>query len=195
VTGRRRVETGTPHLYDSPPKGLAMERMKALSRGTKLVLASSFLLFFDLFFTWQKLPLDFGRAGRAVASLDGWDAWGLLIGLLTMALVALVVIVHLTDLELSPDVLWGLITLGLATAVFVLTVVKNLTDAESALASYVGIVLAALAVVGAYMARAETRPEAAAEAMRPQTTRPAPRAYEAPKQPERTPVETAGRKW
>ena len=172
-----------------------MERIKALPKGTKLVLASSVLLFFDLFFTWQKLPLDFGRAGRAVAPLDGWDAWGLLIGLLTMALVALVIIVHLTDLELSPDVPWGLITLGVATAVFVLTVVKNLTDAESALASYVGIVLAALAVVGAYMTRAEERPEVIAEPMRPRATRRAPRAYEAPKEPERTTVEPAGRKW
>ena len=172
-----------------------MERIKALPRGTKLVLASGVLLFFDLFFTWQTLPLDFGRAGRAVAPLDGWDAWGLLIGLLTMALVALVIIVHLTDLELSPDVPWGLITLGVATAVFVLTVVKNLTDAESALASYVGIVLAALAVVGAYMTRAEERQEVIAEPMRPRATRRAPRAYEAPKEPERTTVEPAGRKW
>ena len=189
------MNRGTPQMYDSPPKGPAVERIKALPRGTKLVLASGVLLFFDLFFTWQKLQLDFGREGRAVASLDGWDAWGLLIGLLTMALVALVVIVHLTDLELSPDVPWGLITLGLATAVFVLTLVKNLTDAESALASYVGIVLAALVVVGAYMARAEERPEATAEAMRPTTARRPSRAYEAPPEPERTTVETAGHKW
>ena len=172
-----------------------MERIKALPRGTKLVLASGVLLFFDLFFTWQTLPLDFGRAGRAVAPLDGWDAWGLLIGLLTMSLVALVVIVHLTDLELSPDVPWGLITLGLATAVFVLTVVKNLTDAESAVASYVGIVLAALAVVGAYMTRAEERPEVTVEPIRRAPPRHTPRAYEAPTEPERTTVETAGQKW
>ena len=185
----------TPHLYDSPPKGLAMERIKTLPKGTKLVLASSVLLFFDLFFTWQKLPLDFGRNGRAVAPLDGWDAWGLLIGLLTMALVALVVIVYLTDLELSPDVPWGSIALGLATAVFVLTVVKNLTDAESALASYVGIVLAALVVVGAYMTRAEERPEVIIEPMRRTPPRQTQRAYEAPEEPERTTVETAGRKW
>ncbi len=172
-----------------------MERMKTLSRGTKLVLAGGVLLFFDLFFTWQKLEVDYGRAGTGHELLDGWDAWGLLIGLLTMALVALVVIVHLTDVELSPDVPWGLITLGLASAVFVLTVVKNLTDADSALASYVGIVLAALAVVGAYMTRAEARPEATAEAMRPTTAHRPSRAYEPPTEPERTTVETAGRKW
>lgn len=172
-----------------------MERIKALPRGTKLVLASGVLLFFDLFFTWQKLPLDFGRAGRAVAPLDGWDAWGLLIGLLTAALVTLVVLVNLTDVELSPDVPWGLITLGLATAVFVLTVVKNLTDAESALASYVGIGLAALAVVGAYMTRAEERPEATPEVSRPTAARRTSRPYEAPTEPERTTVETAGHKW
>ena len=172
-----------------------MERVKALPRGTKLVLASGVLLFFDLFFTWQNLQLDFGRAGRAVAPLDGWDAWGLLIGLLTMALVTLVVLVNLTDVELSPDVPWGRITLGLGSAVFVLTLVKNLTDSNSAWASYVGVVLAALVVVGAYMARAEERPEAIAEPMRPTTARRATRAYEAPTEPERTPVEVTGRKW
>src|SRR3970282_726073 len=172
-----------------------MERIKALPRGTKLVLASGVLLFFDLFFTWQKLPLDFGRAGRAVAPLDGWDAWGLLIGLLTMALLALDSTAHRTALELWPDVPWGLITLGVATAVFVLTVVKNLPDAESALASYVGIVLAALAVVGAYMTRAEERPEATPEVRRPTAARRDSRPDEAPKEPERTTVETAGRKW
>ena len=173
-----------------------MERIKALSRGTKLVLAGGVLLFFDLFFTWQKLEIDYGRAGTAHELLDGWDAWGLLIGLLTAALVTLVVIVHLTDVELSPDVPWGRITLGLGTAVFVLTLVKNLTDSNSAWASYVGVVLAALVVVGAYMARAEERPEAIAEPMQtPRPARRAPRPYEAPTEPERTTVETAGHKW
>ena len=189
------MNRGTPQMYDSPPKGPAVERIKALPRGTKLVLASGVLLFFDLFFTWQKLQLDFGREGRAVASLDGWDAWGLLIGLLTMALVTLVVIVNLTDVELSPDIPWGRVTLGLATAVFVLTFVKNLTDAESAPASYVGIVLAVLAVVGAYMSRAEERPEPVAVPMRPRAAPRVPPTYEAPTEPERTPVEVTGRKW
>ena len=59
-----------------------MERFKALSTGPKLLLVATPLLFASLFFTWQKLEVDFGRAGRAEALLDGWDFWGLLIGLL-----------------------------------------------------------------------------------------------------------------
>ncbi len=173
-----------------------MERIKALPRGTKLVLASGVLLFFDLFFTWQKLEVDYGRAGSAREALDGWDAWGLLIGLTTMALVALVIIVRATDVELSPDVPWNRIILALSGLLLFLTLVKNLTDANSSWASYVAIVLAALTVVGAYLTRAEERAEPAVETMQ---LKPAPRrappVSTPPAEPERTPVETAGQKW
>ena len=71
-----------------------MERIKGLSTGSKIVLGCGMLLFFSLFFTWQNLQVDFGRAGIATLELDGWDFWGLLIGLVTLAVVGLVVVVH-----------------------------------------------------------------------------------------------------
>ena len=61
-------------------KGQAMDRIKGLSTGSKIVLGCGVLLFFSLFFTWQNLQVDFGRAGIATLTLDGWDFWGLLIG-------------------------------------------------------------------------------------------------------------------
>jgi len=132
-----------------------MERFKALSTGPKLLLVATPLLFLSLFFTWQKLEVDFGRAGSAVQMLDGWDRWGLLIGLLALGLTALAVVAYLTDVELSDDVPWGPLVLGGGIAILALTLLKNLTDADSAWASYVGVLLAALVALGAYETWAE----------------------------------------
>jgi hypothetical protein len=135
-----------------------MGRIKALSNGSKLVLLAAVALFLNLSLTWQKLEVDFGPGVvRGERLLDGWDAWGLLIGVLTIVLVVLVVILQLTDVEVSPDVPWDRIVYGLAGAVFALTLVKNLTDAGSTLASYVGVVLAGLVVVGCALDRREAR--------------------------------------
>jgi uncharacterized membrane protein YobD (UPF0266 family) len=128
-----------------------VDSSKGLPTGSKLVLASSGLLFCNLFFTWQTLAIDFGRAGMAERSLDGWDFWGLMIGLLTLALISLTVLVHASDVDLPPEVPWDSLALGLGLVVFLLTLVKNLTDSGSTLPSYVGVGLGALVVVGAYL--------------------------------------------
>ena len=64
------------------PKGISMANFKALSRGAQIVLVAGPLLFLSLFFTWQNVEVDYGRAGVATLPLDGWDAWGLLLALL-----------------------------------------------------------------------------------------------------------------
>ncbi len=128
-----------------------MDRIKGLSTGSKIVLGCGVSLFFSLFFTWQNLQVDFGRAGIATLTLDGWDFWGLLIGLVTMAVVTLVFVVHATELEVSEDVPWEGVILGLAGLLLGLTVLKNLTDADSAWMSYLGLALAAGVVAGSYL--------------------------------------------
>ena len=95
-----------------------MDRIKGLSTGSKIVLGCGMLLFFSLFFTWQNLQVDFGRAGIATLTLDGWDFWGLLIGLVTLAVVTLVFVVHATELEVSEDVPWEGVILVLARRYF-----------------------------------------------------------------------------
>lgn len=135
-----------------------MERMKALSRGSKVTLGASVLLLASLFFTWQNLVVDFGPAGTAVTHLDGWDVWGLLIGLTSLTLVALVVLRALPDIELPPNLPWSRVTLALGGLAFVLAVVKNLTDRDSAWASYGAVAIAGLVTVGTYLMWAETRP-------------------------------------
>ena len=135
-----------------------MGRIKALSNGSKLVLLAAVALFLNLSLTWQRLEVDYGPGVvRGERLLDGWDAWGLLVGALTFGLIALVVVLQLTDVEVSPDVPWDRIVYGLATAIFALTLVKNLTDAGSTLASYVGVALAGLVLVGCVLDRREAR--------------------------------------
>jgi len=128
-----------------------MAKFKALSRGSQIVLVAGPLLFLSLFFTWQYVEVDYGRAGIATISLDGWDAWGLLLALLVLATVTLVGLQSFTEGELSEDVPWSKITLGLGAAVFAVAAVKNLTDAGSSWLSYGFVGLAGAVLVGAYL--------------------------------------------
>jgi len=128
-----------------------MDRIKGLSTGSKIVLGCGILLFFSLFFTWQNLQVDFGQAGIATLTLDGWDFWGLLIGLVTLTVITLVVVVHATEVDLSEEIPWEGLILALAGAVFGLAVLKNLTDADSAWMSYLGLALSAGVVAGSYL--------------------------------------------
>ncbi|HXG76777.1 MAG TPA: hypothetical protein VNJ53_09420 [Gaiellaceae bacterium] len=139
-----------------------MDRIRNLPLGAKLVLAGGPLLFLNLSFTWQRLEVDFGPAGRAERLLDGWDLLGLLVGVLALGLVVYVVVAYLTDVEPSDELPWDTVALAAGAAVFLLTVLKNLTDAGSTLPSYVGVGLAAVVAAGVLLewrdARGEARP-------------------------------------
>jgi ABC-type transport system involved in cytochrome c biogenesis permease subunit len=140
-----------------------MGSIAALSIGTKLMLASGVLLFSDMFLTWQTFDVPFGKRFTVTKSLDAWDAWGLILGLLTVSLL-LILIVREVDAELSPDVPWNAITTVLGLLVLAVALVKNLTDEHSAVPSYVGAALAALVAVGAVLDRSRPEPEPRADA-------------------------------
>jgi heme/copper-type cytochrome/quinol oxidase subunit 3 len=134
-----------------------MATFKALSRGSQLVLVAGPLLFFSLFFTWQYVEVDYGRAGTAKLSMDGWDAWGLLIALLVLTIVVLVALLNFTEGELSEDVPWLTITFGLGAALLAVTAVKSATDAGSTWLSYGFVGLAVAVAAGTYIDWAATR--------------------------------------
>ena len=149
-------DSGRPKLIDTP-KGTQMAKFKAVSRGSQLVLVAGTLLFFSLFFTWQNVPVDYGRAGIATMPLDGFDGWGLLIAALTIAIVVLVVARAANDDWLSDDVPWATVTLVLGVAAFVVTLVKSLLDSGSTWESYAFVGLAAAVAVGGYLDWAASR--------------------------------------
>ena len=151
------MNSPNPLLEDVPPSEPIAERLRSLSLGSKLVLGAAALLVVDLFLTWQSLEVAFPGAGTATVLLDGWDAWGLLIALGSIALIVVVSVVYASEVEISDDVRWELWILVGAAGLFAVTLVKNLTDSHSAWASYVGIVLAAVVVAGAYLNWAPTQ--------------------------------------
>ena len=138
-----------------------MDRLAGLSTGTKLLLGAAALLFVDLFLTWQELSVPFGPQTTVTRSLDGWDFWGLLIGLLTLGLIAAVVVRH-TNGQLEVDSRFELAVLVASSLVLAIALVKNFRDADSAWASYAGVVLAGVMTVGAYLDWARARVEDAA---------------------------------
>ena len=128
-----------------------MAKFKALSRGTQLVLVAGPLLLFSLFFTWQNVPVDYGRAGVATMPLDGWDAWGLLLALLVLAILAIVALDEFTEVEMSEDVPWSTITFALGAVAAAVAVLKSLTDQGSTWESYAFVALAGAVAVGTYL--------------------------------------------
>jgi hypothetical protein len=142
----------SPDFFDqSSPRRPAVETIKGLSLGAKIVLAGAALLFISLFLTWQNLQVVYEGAGTGTVMLDGWDVWGLLVGFLLVGLVGIVLVAKTGDLDLWPDVDWELVVLAAAGAVFALFLVKNLTDRSSTWASYVGLVLAGVILSGAIL--------------------------------------------
>ena len=157
-----------------------MDRIASLTTGTKLILGAGLLLFFDLFFTWQSIEQTFNKQYTFTQNLDAWDAWGLLLGLATIAVVTLAV-VRQTGLELSPEVPWNRVVLALGGLIFAVAVVKSLLDEESTIASYVGVALAALVAVGTYLDRERPEPVPRERSYRDEFT---PRVRPAPEKPE-----------
>jgi len=140
-----------------------MERFNKLSRGMQLMLAGSVLFLISTFFPWQ----DFLKAAEKAAKEAGvpledfdipsgldttWNAWhgffGVVMGLLTIVLIAwLVARLAAVDLPV-PVSLTGAV---LAFLIVACALIKNLSDDWSTLWSYLGVGLAALIAVGAWM--------------------------------------------
>jgi hypothetical protein len=128
-----------------------MERFNALGRGTQIMLISSVLLLIISFFNWQEVEFDLGPLGEGSAGVSAWDdLGGILMGILTIVLLARIV-VNLAAVNLPIPVSFAMTSAVLAFLIFALALIKNLTDDYSTWASYVGVVLAFLIAVGAWL--------------------------------------------
>jgi len=123
-----------------------MERFNALGRGLQLMLVAGVLLLIDTFLHWQSVTIGSFEFGR--------NAWhgvgGVLLGLLVIVLVAWLV-VQLAAVDIQMPVSATLIAAFLGFLIFIIALLKNLVDDYSSFWSYVGVVLAALIAVGAWM--------------------------------------------
>src|SRR5438034_4525670 len=123
-----------------------MDRFNALGRGMQLMLVAGVLLLIDTFFNWQSYDL-----GPITVGQSAWHGFGgVLLGLLVIVLVAWL-FVRLAAVDIPLPVSATLIAAFLGFLIFIIAVLKNLVDDYSSFWSYVGVVLAALIAVGAWM--------------------------------------------
>ncbi len=123
-----------------------MDRFNALGRGLQLMLVGAVLLLIDTFFNWQSVDTPIGSFGQSA-----WHGLGgVLLGLLLIVLVAWL-FVRLAAVDLPIPVSATLIAAFLAFLILIIVILKVLVDDYSAWPSYVGIILAIVIAVGAWM--------------------------------------------
>src|SRR4029453_15451543 len=128
-----------------------MDRLKALGRGPQLMFIASVLLLIISFFNWQEVDFDLGPLGSGSAGVSMWDdLGGILIGVLTIVLIARIV-ARMAAVDVPIPLSFATTSFVLAVLIAVLAVVKNLTDDYSTWASYGGVVLAIFVAVGGWL--------------------------------------------
>ena len=123
-----------------------MDHMKAMSRSSHLIGWGGLLLFIFLFFDWQQADTPIGSVGRT-----GWHGWGVLVGILTIALVAWEAMqIFAVKLELPFKAAY--LTAGLCAGVLLFTIIKFLVDNEFRhWPAWIGLILAVLIAIGGYL--------------------------------------------
>jgi hypothetical protein len=129
-----------------------MDRFNALGRGAQLMLIGGVLLFIDLFLPWQDFGNEFSDAVGVDASFSGWRGFGgVLVGLLTIVLLAWV-IVRLASVNIPLPTSTAMTAAIIGTLILIFTIIKLLTilGDEATIWAWIGVVLAIVIAVGAF---------------------------------------------
>jgi hypothetical protein len=129
-----------------------MDRFNALGRGAQLMLIGGVLLFIDLFLPWQDFGNEFSDAVGVDASFSGWRGFGgVLVGLLTIVLLAWV-IVRLASVNVPLPTSTAMTAAIIGTLILIFTIIKLLTilGDEATIWAWIGVVLAIVIAVGAF---------------------------------------------
>jgi hypothetical protein len=130
-----------------------MDHLKAMSRSSHLIGWGGLLLFIFLFFDWQQVDFGPGTVGQS-----GWHGWGVLVGILTIALVAWEAM-QVFAVKIDLPFKGALLTVGLAAGVLLFTIIKFLVDNEARhWPAWIGLILAILIAVGGYLRYAGDEP-------------------------------------
>jgi hypothetical protein len=125
-----------------------------LSTGRKVLLVGGLLLLIDLFLPWQQK--DFGPI---TVSRSGWHGIGILVGLLTLVMIAWELIGAL-GVELGDAIRnlpTALISAALAAAVAIFTIIEFLTHNEiRSWPAWLGLILAIVIAVGGWLRFSES---------------------------------------
>lgn len=128
-----------------------MERLKALGRGTQIMFIASVLLLIVSFFRWQEVEFDLGPLGGGSAGVSAWDDFlGIVMGILTIVLIARIV-ARMAAVDVPIPVSFAMTSVVLGVLIFICALLKNLTDDYSTFWSYIGVGLALVVAVGAWL--------------------------------------------
>ncbi len=128
-----------------------MERLKALGRGTQIMFIASVLLLISTFFNWQEVDFDLGPLGEGSAGVSAWDNFlGIIMGILTIVLIARI-IARMAAVDVPIPVSFAMTSVVLGVIIAICAVLKNLTDDYSTFWSYLGVALAVLIAIGAWL--------------------------------------------
>ena len=123
-----------------------MERFNALGRGAQIMLVSGVLFLISTFFNWQSVDVGPVEVGQSA-----WHGfWGVVMGLLAIVLIAWLV-ARVAGLEIPIPFSGALVAAGLAVLIFLFALIKVLTDEFTSTWAWIGLVLAAIIVVGAWL--------------------------------------------
>jgi hypothetical protein len=144
------VTTGANLQTEDRPQSLEgdahVDKINELSLGRKLLLGAGVLLLIDTFLDWQQASSVFGTVGQSA-----WHGfWGVLLGLMTIALVAWI-IARAFGVELPDGIPEGLISLVLGGLILLFAVIKVIVDSYVHWPAYLGILLAAAVTYGAWL--------------------------------------------
>jgi hypothetical protein len=133
-----------------------MPDLASISTATKVIFVAAALLLIDTFLNWQSVDVSFGGVQVASASQNAWHGfWGIMLGLLTIVLLVWIGI-KVFEVNLNINVHEAVVIAVLAGLIFLFALIKNLADDYSTLWSYIGVILAAIVGVGAYLRLQET---------------------------------------
>jgi hypothetical protein len=132
---------------------------RGLSTGRQVLLVGGLLLFIDLFLDWQQVCATIPGFGSRCGGVSGWHGIGVLVGLLTIALILWEAIgafnVDLGDaLRNLPT---ALISVALAAAVTLFTIIEFLTHNEFRhWPAWIGLILAIVIAIGGWLRFSES---------------------------------------
>lgn len=120
--------------------------LSKLTMGAKVVLGGGVLLLIDSFLHWQEVSF-----GPISAGVSMWHGWGVLIGLLLLAILAWEAVqlanIRLTLGPLSPS----MVTAALSVLLVLFTAIKVLTNDYVAVWAWIGLVLSVGVAAGAWL--------------------------------------------
>lgn len=123
-----------------------MDNLKALGRGTQIMFIAAVLLLIVMFFRWQEIDLEVVSAGQ-----NAWHGfWGVVMGILTIVLVARIA-ARLAAVEVPIPLSFATTSFVLGVLIAICAVMKLITDDFRTFWAFVGVGLAIVVAVGAWL--------------------------------------------